>query len=337
MKKTLKIDQILKPKSAYSIGRTHQTKGSKAEEALIAKKIKAVSDGKTTTAKRNSSKTAALYDAWGDEETNTIAESSKKSKFVPIIPAVPVPETFISYNPSREEHLARLESLESQEVTRLERSEAFKKTLPLNVVSEEFVGSEDLVAVANRKLATGEFSEDEDDSEEDKGETYLSGSTQANRKKTIQQLKKKQRHKELMAEYQSKRQEKTLLSSIDRVPDLLSHIQTVQQTRRDAEQLLAPLEQDIRKERQLKKIKKRLVMEPLAIKLPEELPTSMRQLAPEGNLVTDRFRNLIERGAIEATTHKILSAETKAMNRSKGKSVKPRIKMVEKFSYKDFK
>ena len=78
-------------------------------------------------------------------------------------------------------------------------------------------------------------------------------------------------------------------------------------------------------------------MEPLAIKLPEELPSSMRQLAPEGNLVTDRFRSLIERGIVEATTHKILSTEVKSNNRKQGKSLKPRIKMVEKFSYKDFK
>lgn len=332
VKKTLKIDEILKPESAYTVGRSHQTKASKTEEALIAKKVKAVSAGVATGTKKNVPK-ATVYDAWGDEDSNSNAlESSKKSKFVPVIPAVPVPVAAISYNPSRDEHLAHLESLESQEIVRLARNEAFKERLPLTEVPADLVKSADLVAVANRKLATGEISDDDEDELKDEGSSFLSGSTQSNRKKTIQDRKRQLRHKALMSSQKKLRQEKNLLASIERVPDLLEQMQNIQQTRREVEQILAPVQEEIQQQRKLKKIKKRLVLEPLAIKLPEELPASMRQLAPEGNLVTDRFRNLVERGVVEAFNHKILSSEAKQR-----KNYKPRIKMVEKYSYKDFK
>lgn len=335
IKKTLKIDQILKPESAYTIGRTHQTKGSKAEEAMIAKKTKAIAQAKPAAGKRTIG-SATLYDVWGDEESTTT--SSKKSKFVPVLPAVPVPVAAISYNPAPEEHLTHLESLEAQELARIARNEAFKERLPSNEVSSEVVTKSDLVAIANRKLALGEFSDDEEaEKSTETSEIFLGSSTQTNRKKTLQDRKRQLRHKELMAEQRTRSQEKSLLKSIEKAPEILSEIQAVQQTRQEAEKVLAPIEKEIEQQRKVNKIKKRLVMEPLTVKFPEELPASMRQLAPEGNLVTDRFRSLIERGVVEATTHKMLSTEVKGNNRKKGKSVKPKIKMVEKYSYKDFK
>lgn len=335
VKRGLKIDQILKPESAYTIGRTHQTKGSKAEETLILKKSKAVVTQANKSGDRRTAGKATLYDVWGDEEKVSNESQAKKSKFVPVLPAVPVPVAAISYNPSPEEHLAHLESLEAQELARLARSEAFKERLPL----AEVVVTSDLVAAANRKLALGEFSDDEgeDDKSGESGEIFLGSSTQNNRKKTLQDRKRQLRHKESMVESRARRQEKSLLASIEKAPVILSEIQSIQQTREEAEKVLAPIEKQIEQERKVNKIRKRLVMEPLTVKFPEELPSSMRQLAPEGNLVTDRFRSLIERGVVEATTHKMLSTDVKGNNRKKGESLKPKIKMVEKYSYKDFK
>lgn len=57
--------------------------------------------------------------------------------------------------------------------------------------------------------------------------------------------------------------------------------------------------------------------------LPDELQDSLRRLKPEGNLLDDRFRNLIVNGKLEArkpiTQHK-----------------KPKRKLTEKWTYKDF-
>ena len=130
---------------------------------MIIKKSKVVGQGKAS-GKRVAACNATLYDVWADETAgSTSVESLKKSKnHFSMIRAVPVPDAAISYNPSRDEHLAHLESLETQELARLARNEAFKERLPSNECSSDVVASADLVAVANRKLATGHQSDDED-------------------------------------------------------------------------------------------------------------------------------------------------------------------------------
>jgi nucleolar protein 53 len=57
--------------------------------------------------------------------------------------------------------------------------------------------------------------------------------------------------------------------------------------------------------------------------LADELQDSLRRLKPEGNLLKDRFRNMLISGKVESrrqTQHK-----------------KPKVKYTEKWSYKDWK
>jgi len=63
---------------------------------------------------------------------------------------------------------------------------------------------------------------------------------------------------------------------------------------------------------------------PLELVLPDELQESLRLLKPEGNLLDDRFRNLIVQGKLEAR---------KPVSQPK----KPKRKATEKWSHKDFK
>lgn len=62
----------------------------------------------------------------------------------------------------------------------------------------------------------------------------------------------------------------------------------------------------------------------LELKLAEELPDSLRVLKPEGNLLKDRFRNLLVNGKIEA-------------RRPITQPKKPKRERTEKWSYKDWK
>lgn len=68
----------------------------------------------------------------------------------------------------------------------------------------------------------------------------------------------------------------------------------------------------------------RVLEKPLEIVLPEELQDSLRLLKPEGNLLTDRFRNLLVQGKLEAR---------KPITQPK----KVKKTYTEKWSYKDFK
>lgn len=63
---------------------------------------------------------------------------------------------------------------------------------------------------------------------------------------------------------------------------------------------------------------------PLELVLPDELQDSLRALRPEGNLLGDRFRNLLVNGKIEAR---------KPIFQPK----KPKRELTEKWSYKDWK
>ncbi|KAI9851843.1 MAG: hypothetical protein M1838_002559 [Thelocarpon superellum] len=63
---------------------------------------------------------------------------------------------------------------------------------------------------------------------------------------------------------------------------------------------------------------------PLELVLPSELQESLRKLKPEGNLLKDRFRNLMVRGKVEA-------------RRQIAQPKKRRVIVSEKWSYKDWK
>ncbi|KEF52893.1 uncharacterized protein A1O9_10798 [Exophiala aquamarina CBS 119918] len=62
---------------------------------------------------------------------------------------------------------------------------------------------------------------------------------------------------------------------------------------------------------------------PLEVVLPDELQESLRRLKPEGNLLNERFRNLLVNGKLEA--RKVIVQPKKR-----------KVKMTEKWSYKDF-
>jgi hypothetical protein len=65
--------------------------------------------------------------------------------------------------------------------------------------------------------------------------------------------------------------------------------------------------------------------QPLELVLPDELQDSLRRLKPEGNLLTDRFRNLLVNGKLEARKPVSYAA-----------SRKRQVKMTEKWWSKDF-
>lgn len=70
---------------------------------------------------------------------------------------------------------------------------------------------------------------------------------------------------------------------------------------------------------------KRAVPEaPLEVVLPDELQDSLRRLKPEGNLLTDRYRNLLLNGKVE-------------VRKRLGDQKKKKVDRTEKWSYKDWK
>ncbi|KAI7376506.1 hypothetical protein KC336_g19769, partial [Hortaea werneckii] len=64
---------------------------------------------------------------------------------------------------------------------------------------------------------------------------------------------------------------------------------------------------------------------PLEVVLPDELQDSLRRLKPEGDLMADRYRNLLVNGKLEVRR-----------KRDKEQWAKPKRETTEKWSYKDW-
>ena len=69
--------------------------------------------------------------------------------------------------------------------------------------------------------------------------------------------------------------------------------------------------------------KKAVPNTPLEVVLPDELEDSLRRLKPEGNLLTDRYRNLIINGKIEP-------------RKRLGQQKQKKVERLHKWSYKDW-
>ena len=63
---------------------------------------------------------------------------------------------------------------------------------------------------------------------------------------------------------------------------------------------------------------------PLELQFEDELADSLRRLKPEGNLLKDRYRSLMERGILETRVMPVIARKRKVTE-------------VEKWSYKDWK
>jgi nucleolar protein 53 len=81
---------------------------------------------------------------------------------------------------------------------------------------------------------------------------------------------------------------------------------------------------ELKAKRAMKLSKHKFEAMPGEVKLSDEIPTTLRELVPEGNLLLDRFKSFQQRNMIEP--RKPVSARRRY-----------RLKEYEKHSYKDFK
>ncbi|KAF3902946.1 hypothetical protein ABW20_dc0100855 [Dactylellina cionopaga] len=279
-----------------------------------------------------------LYDPWGDvpdtEETTSKMDDLKLS-FVEkpkklntpltlthapigitkegeeVVPAVRLPDPGISYNPDFEKW-DELITREGEKEVEME-----KKRLEIEELERR------ILALAD--VEDPEEEEDNDDDDEDGSDEESDEEGKPLRKmpqrKTPSQRNKVKRRKEAdrlarhRAQNEVHRQQLETLKQLRKTLDLALKERAV--TKRKA---LTPAKRQVRRR---KFDRDHLPQAPLELQLPEELADSLRRLKPEGNLLRDRYRNLRERGVIETR----VSTQRK----------KPKRKLTEKWSYKDWK
>jgi len=299
---TLKIDEILQPDSAVAARKraTRIPPKKTVDDLLVQRKLKSgTSINKSATKSKEKS---AIYDAWADEAS----PKPKKGISALVAPSSVIkslPSSVVSYNPVAEEHLAHLQELEIAEIGRLDEIEADLKNAPRfkHTITDSSVT--DCMEEANKRLLENLDDDPEDpiDGEEQASNPVLFTFKTSSRPKTKAVRNRQRRHRLLLSQQRSNAAERLLLKQI-------ASLEPVNGSVRDDEHLIkVPVEEKeliveaLLQESRLKRVRSLLPLKPLSIKLPEELPGSMRLLSAEGNMISDQFRSLVERGIVEPT------------------------------------
>ncbi|KAL9127344.1 MAG: hypothetical protein Q9217_003758 [Psora testacea] len=238
-----------------------------------------------------------------------------------ILPAVPKPNPGISYNPVFQDWDSLLASCGAKEV------EAEKNRLAAAQAEVDFAKR---IAVAQQEAEREAVHQTEDESvwegfESDVEKTGWLSKKRPGRK-TPQERRKAEKRKERQRKDNLDRKERQKERLERRIEDRKAEIdERVMKGVNNREVPVVGDEQDEVDDTALRRRKlgaDRIPQATLELVLPDELQDSLRLLKPEGNLLKDRFRNLLVRGKMEMR---------KPISRPKKRRT-----LTEKWTYKDF-
>ncbi|OAA68319.1 p60 domain containing protein [Niveomyces insectorum RCEF 264] len=248
------------------------------------------------------------------------------------IPALAKPKGAFSYNPSFTDYEARLteEGSKAVEAERKLLAAAEAERVRLEAVARS-------AAEADAAEARAELSEWDEDSAWEGFESGVEDDAAAKRpkRKTPAQRNRAKRRKEAEAR---QRHEAIQRRKEEQAKDMERLVAEAQAAREKALALAAAGsssdgsdddddedkkvgDDNVLRRRRLGKA--RLPEKDLELVLPDELQDSLRLLKPEGNLLKDRYRNLLVRGKVEARTRRPFRKQAKG-------------KITEKWAHKDF-
>ncbi|KAK4099289.1 P60-like protein [Parathielavia hyrcaniae] len=358
IKKGLKADEIIAQRSAVPAVPIRKRGGDKTTDGILPVKrqrttyvthkelarIKKVADGHH---EQTVEVVDAEYDVWAEPEeepkTEEQVEFLPKAKKIqkpktleqePIslaasgkpIAAVPKPKGGHSYNPAFNDYQDRLIE-ESEKVVEAER----KRLEALEAERIKLEAAARSAAEAEAAEARADLSEWEDDSAwegfESAGED-LSVKAKRPRRKTQAERNRVKRRKEEERRAKHEAAMKRKNAQEERIKQIALEV-----AERERQMALAKVEMsdasdvedgdDVElRRRQLGKLK--LPEKDLELVLPDELQDSLRRLKPEGNLLKDRYRNMLVRGKMEARRHIPFKKQA-------------RTKVTEKWTFKDFR
>ncbi|KAK0645504.1 ribosome biogenesis protein Nop53/GLTSCR2 [Cercophora newfieldiana] len=353
--KALKADEIIAARSAVPAVFMRKRAGDKTTDGILPVKrqrttyvthkeltrLKKVADGNHESAIEV---VEADHDVWADpiedskpDEVYTFLPKPQKKKAPktlkeqPItlaangkaVPAVAKPKSGHSYNPAFPDYQERLIE-ESEKAVAAER----KRIAELEAEHLKLEAAARSAAEAEAAEARADLSEWEEDSAwegfESGGEELSVKVKKPQRKTPAQRNRiKRRKEEERKAKHEARMKEK--VKQAERIKQIALEV-----AERERNLELAKIEfsdeteegndEELRR-RQLGKYK--LPEKDLELVLPDELQDSLRLLKPEGNLLKDRYRNMMVRGKLEARRKIPYKKQAKT-------------KLTEKWTYKDF-
>uniref|UniRef100_A0A3Q0R1A6 Ribosome biogenesis protein NOP53 n=1 Tax=Amphilophus citrinellus TaxID=61819 RepID=A0A3Q0R1A6_AMPCI len=224
-------------------------------------------------------------DPWYLQQTGKklVKRPEKLNEKPSVLPAVEVIAAGGSYNPDFFSHQALLQEAHEVEVKKKKEEDKIEKQLAYN----------------KEDRATEESEEEEkEETPKDDGEEVAAGAIAVADKKTERQRKKekaeKMKEKQRLAERRQTEQQQQLfqLRSIKTSIKQQEEKTKIRQKRRKAKE-----EAQKAQPRRLGKLK--FQPQHMEVQLSDELAGSLRQLKPEGSVLTDRFKSLQKRNLIE--------------------------------------
>jgi nucleolar protein 53 len=349
--KILKVDEILGRRSAVpalegrgvkrgisrvGYGIVEEGKGKRRKEWVSKAEVKRLRDNldnKSYLGREQIEDGGAGFDLWEEQPKRMVtrmdeyvpkpqkkvAPKSIRQKPVAMtvsgraVKAVANPDAGTSYNPSFEEWddlLTRegAKEVEAEKVRLVREQERAEKEARIAAIA----AADEREGQSDYESAWEGFSEDDEETLKKK---------RPERKTPAQRNKVKRRQKE---EQRKRHEAASGAREMRNVDAVLAMVKS------ESEQALVPAEDDENAgddagtQLRRRKMGNTVIPEkPLELVLPDELQESLRRLKPEGNLMNDRFRNLLVNGKIESR---------KPIYQGK----KKKVKMTEKWSYKDF-
>ncbi|KAF8475626.1 ribosome biogenesis protein Nop53/GLTSCR2 [Kalaharituber pfeilii] len=354
--KVLKVDEILNARSAIpAISVRKRNSDSAISDGVIpekkklknwvshkeVQKMKDIAYGATTiaVAKTNSKE---LSDPWAEPEPEkedpkfSFLEKTPEIKPPPTLKMAPVslyacgkqpkavsiPDAGISYNPEFEkwDELLRKEGEKAveSEKKRLKEEQEERERLERLAKEEEEERA--------RELAETERGEEGIEGETEHGDSKEKVLRKRPVRKTRAQRNKEKRRKEEVRQSLMLAQQKKQRQQLETLKLIKKAVEAKENARLEELAKAAEAEGDPEKAERLRRKKlgkNHLPPKPLELLLPEELTDSLRRLKPEGNLLKDRFRSLMERGIVETRLMPVTAKKKKVTE-------------TEKWSYKDF-
>lgn len=237
---------------------------------------------------------------------------------IPGTPAVALPQSGQSYNPSLDDWKKTIISEHAKVIKDEEReAKANEQKARIEAIifeTESKMKENELAGLVDSDSESESDSDDESKAKKDKKAVIkLSVNPPASQiRKTRTQRNKEKRHKKFLRELAELKEKRKFLQALQAKITNPNQIQD------------EPAVKEPKKPKNLIRAHSRhpMVAEPLAVKLSDELDDSMRRLKPEGDLLRERIRSLQARGIIEA--------------RIPMKRPRRRTKTVEKWNYKHF-
>ncbi|KAJ1668898.1 hypothetical protein IW140_000036 [Coemansia sp. RSA 1813] len=362
-KKKLRLDEILGKRSGVKIpvigSKMGEERKRRQEEHAVRqrlKKIAGLSESSSAKAQNIKAKQAsASYDIWGMPNASDAKQSKRTSgnmsreklKHLSLLPAVEVAHPGASYMPTEKDHkdlinIAGAECISKMRVAEKYKNVSTKHTVdPVNSMNEcaEIVARE---LDANAAGVRDSDSDSDADLDSDASAALNNDSTVAgsdvneydddSQPQTSADPKRKTR-----AERNKQRRAAQRLNEERSAKELKKHLHQLEMSKRLGGKVDVSLEKaeaaNEKKRKQaeekakqpLKRIGKHNVpMAPTAVKLTEELPKSLRELAPETNGFSEVYSSLVRRNFVEPPSAK------------RAKKFVSKKKTTEKWSYKDF-